>query len=156
MRSIPDDQNGFLRWLDLSDRIKAASPESVPKITFPKAIDDFLNQRAAWNPTAAQKWIAQNQSLVDEIHAIGLMPERSVNGIPVERWGFISARFAKNCGDIMMLAAHLAAEQGDTADALESARAARGLGDHFSEIETPTIFAATIKFSCRVIRKPKS
>ena len=24
MKSIPDDQNGFLKWLDLSDRVKAA------------------------------------------------------------------------------------------------------------------------------------
>jgi hypothetical protein len=144
MKSIPDDQNGFLKWLDLSDRVKAANPESISKITFPKELDDVINQRGPWNPGAVKDWIAKNQSVVDEIHAIGLMPERSVNGIPVERWGLIDARFGKNCCDIIMLEARLAAEQGNAVAALEAVRAAKGLADHFSEIETPTLLAATV------------
>ena len=145
LKSIPDAQNGFLKWLDLADKIKATNSESISKITFPKEIDDFFAQKAAWNPTAAKDWITQNQSLVDQIHAIGLLPEHSVNGIPLDRLGPIPGRFAKNCGDILMLEARLAADQGNQAAALESIRSARGLADHFSEIETPDLLAATVK-----------
>lgn len=145
MKSIPDDQNGFLKLLDLLDRIKATNPQPVPGIDFPKELADYLNQKGAWNADAAKTWLAQQKSLVDEIHAIGLMPERSVNGIPIERWGFIASRLGKNCGEIMILEARVAAEQGDAAAALESVRAAKGLADHFSEIETPTLLAATVK-----------
>jgi hypothetical protein len=145
MKSIPDDQNGFLKWLDLSDKIKADHPESVPRITFPKELDDYLNHQGAWNADAAKAWLAQQKSLVDEIHAIGRLPERSVNGIPIDRWGFISAHFGKSCGGVMILEARLAAEMGDVAAALESTRAAKGLADHFSEVETPSLLSATVQ-----------
>lgn len=144
MKSIPDEQNGFLKWLDLSDKIKAANQKVVPGIDFPKALDGYLNHQGAWNADAAKAWLAQQKSLVDEIHAIGLLPDQSVNGIPIDRWGFIAARFGKNCEEILVLEARVAAEQGDVAAALESVRAAKGLADHFSGIETPTLLAATV------------
>ena len=145
MKSIPDNQNGFLKWLDLSDRIKAANPDTSAGITFPKELEDFFSQRAAWNANVARDWIAKNRSLVDEIHAIGLMPERSVNGIPSERGVHISGLVHKNCGEIMFLEARLAAEHGDTAAALESVHAARGLADHLTEVETPTLLMSILQ-----------
>ncbi|MEO5913487.1 MAG: hypothetical protein ABIS50_04590 [Luteolibacter sp.] len=144
MKSIPDDQNGFLKWLDLLDKIKAANPKVVPGIDFPKELDDYFNHQGAWNAETAKTWLAQQKLLVDEIHAIGLLPEQSVNGIPIDRWGFIAARFGKNCEEILVLEARVAAEQGDVAAALESVRAAKGLADHFIGIETPTLLAATV------------
>ncbi|MES2660668.1 MAG: hypothetical protein V4689_18730 [Verrucomicrobiota bacterium] len=144
MKSVPDEQNGFLKWLDLLDKIKATNPEVVPGIDFPKALDDYLNHQGPWNADAAKAWLAQQKSLVDEIHAIGLLPEQSVNGIPIDRWGYLAARFGKNCEEIMILEARVAAEQGDVAAALESVRAAKGLADHFNEIETPSLLAATV------------
>ena len=145
MKTIPDDQNGFLKWLDLLDKIQARNPQSPPGIDFPKELADYLDHQGAWNADAAKTWLDQQKSLVDEIHAIGLMPERSVNGIPVDRWGLNSARFGKQCGEVMILEARVAAEQGNAAAALESVRAAKGLSDHFSEIETPSLLTVTVK-----------
>ncbi|MEO7100987.1 MAG: hypothetical protein ABI162_16645 [Luteolibacter sp.] len=145
MKTVPDDQNGFLKWLDLLDKIKAAKPESVPGIDFPKELDEYINHQGSWNADATKAWLAQQKSLVDEIHAIGLLPEQSVNGIPIDRWGFFAARFGKNCAEIMTLEARVAAEQGDVAAALESVRAAKGLADHLSEVETSSALANTVK-----------
>ena len=145
MKTIPDEQNGFLKYLDLLDKIQARNPQAPPGIDFPKELADYLNHQGTWNADAAKTWLAQQKSLVDEIHAIGLMPERSVNGIPVDRWGCTSALFGKQCGEVMILEARVAAEQGNAAAALESVRAAKGLADHFNEIETPTLLAATVK-----------
>ena len=144
MKTIPDEQNGLLKWLDLSDRI-TADPKSGPNHTFPKELNNYIHWQGAWNPDAAKAWLTRNQSLVDEIHAIGLLPRRSVNGIPIDRWGFFDYGFAKNYGEILTLEARVAAERGDVAAALESVRAARGLADHFSEIEAATLHTGLVK-----------
>ncbi len=144
LRNVPDERNGFLKWLDFSDKMKGDDGSGQPVLDLPKELSDYLNQNGAWNSDAAKVWLDQHKSLLDEIRAIGLLPDRSVNGIPTERWGFIPARFAKTCGDVLIIEARLAAEQGDPAAALESIRAVTGLADHFTEIETPTLLAATV------------
>ena len=145
LRNVPDDRNGFLKWLDLSDKMKGDGGSGQPSLDFPKELSDYLSQNGTWNSDAAKVWLNQHKTLIDEIRAIGLMPERSVNGIPTERWGFIPARFAKTCGEALIIEARLAAEQGDPAAALESIRAVKGLADHLSEVETPTLLAVTVK-----------
>lgn len=146
LRHIPDDQNAFLKWLDFRDRFKA-DPDSnkLNSIEFPKELSDYLNQKGPWNAGVAQAWLAQQKPLVDEIREIGLMPDRSVNGIPVDRWAFTEARLAKNCDEILSIEARLAAERGDTAAALESVRAAKGFADLFTDIETPNLLGATVQ-----------
>jgi hypothetical protein len=146
MRSVPDDKNGFLKWLDFSDKMKSGSPTGVAQIDFPKELDDYLNNKGAWNPESAKAWLAQQKPLLDEVRAIGLMPDQSVNGIPIERWGFINARLVKGCGDALMVEARAAAGDGDAAGALESVRAGKGLADHLGEVETPSTLAATVQF----------
>ncbi len=145
MKSVPDDRNGFLKWLEFSEKIKAANPGVVPGIDFPKELDDFLNHRGAWNAEIARNWLAQQKSLIDEIRAIGQMPDQSTNGIAVDRWSFISARLVKNSVEGLILEARLAAEEGDASTALESIRTARGLADHFNKVETPTLLGATVQ-----------
>ncbi|MES2437641.1 MAG: hypothetical protein V4584_01155 [Verrucomicrobiota bacterium] len=145
MRNVPDERNGFLKWLDFADRMEAGMTKGTSQIGFPKEITDYLSDKGAWNPEAANAWLTQQKPLLDEVRAIGLMPDRSVNGIPIERWGFSSARLVKGWSDALMMDARLAAEQGDAATALESVRAARGLGDHFGEVETPSLLAATVQ-----------
>lgn len=150
MKTVPDDKNGFLQWLDLRDRLKSSHPELVDGITFPRELSDYLSHTDAWNSAAAQAWLAQNQALVDEIHAIGLMREQSINGIPIERWGFMDARFAMDGERILTLEARVAAERGDAAAALESVRSARGMADHLSGVETPSLLAITVNLLMRL------
>ncbi|MEO7100988.1 MAG: hypothetical protein ABI162_16650, partial [Luteolibacter sp.] len=145
MKTVPDDQNGFLKWLEFSERWKTTHGPGVSSLVLPKELDQYLNHEGPWNAEVTKTWLAQQKALVDEIRTIGLMPDESVNGIAVDRWGFIPARLARSCAQSLMLEARLAAEQGDTATALESIKAAKGLADHFTGVETPTLLGATVQ-----------
>ena len=146
MKSIPDDQNGFLKWLEFSERLKKANSDSYySSLGFPDELDQYLNHDGPWNAEAAKTWLSQQKTLIDEIRAIGLTSDASINGIDIDRWAFVPARLAKSCAESLMLEARYAAETGDTATALESIRAAKGLADHFTDVETPTLLGATIK-----------
>lgn len=142
LRNVPDDRNGFLKWVEFSEKFK--NDHDYKSIEFPKQIDDYLNLRGVWNSESARAWLAQQKPLLDEIRAIGLMPERSVNGIPVERWGFTPARLARGCEQVLVIDARLHAETGDAAAALESIRAAKGFADLFAEVESPSLLSATV------------
>ncbi len=146
MRSVPAEKNGFLKFLELQDRMKALDPENgVPRVNFPADITAYLKNEAPWNAAAVRAWLNQQKSLVDEIRGIGLLPDRSESGIPEERQGaFISARFPDDCFNILLMQARLAAEDGNAATALESVRAAQGLGDHLGQLEAPTLLTATV------------
>ena len=145
MRNVPDERNGFLQWLDFCDRMEVGMRRGAASVSFPKEIEDYLNHKGAWNPEAAKAWLAQQKPLLDEVRAIGLLPEQSANGIPLDRWGFINARLVKGWADALMMESRLAAEHGDVATALESARAVRGLADHLGNVETPSLLAATVQ-----------
>lgn len=148
MREIPADRNGFLRWLEFSERMEETlRNEGLP---FPAELQGYLGNEGAWNAEAAKSWLAQNKALLDEIRAIGLLPERSLNGISVDRTGFIPARFAKSCGDALMIEARLAAEMGNPAGALDAVRAANGLADHLGEVESPSLLAATVQILTKI------
>ena len=142
LRNVPNERNGFLKWLDFSDKFKV--PSDYTSVVFPKDLDDYLNHQGSWNQEAAKTWLAGQKPLLDEIRTIGLMPERSVNGIPVESWGFTTARLARSCEQALIVEARLAAEMGDVAAALETTRAARGFADLFSEVESPSLLSATV------------
>ncbi|MEO5913486.1 MAG: hypothetical protein ABIS50_04585 [Luteolibacter sp.] len=145
MKAIPDDQNGFLKWLEFSERLKKSSGLDSPNLGIPQDLVHYLNDGGPWNAEVARAWLSQQKSLVDEIRAIGLMPDSSVNDVAVDRWAFTSARLAKQSAECLMTEARLYAEEGNAAAAMESIRAAKGFSDHFTEVETPTLLAATVR-----------
>lgn len=149
MREVAPERNGFLKWLELSERFDAdpnrPGHHGAKHLGIPQPLLDSLNGTAAWDASATKAWLASEKALLDEIRSIGLLPEQSVNGIDIDRWFFISARFGKSCTDALMLEARIAAEEGNTAAALESVSAARGFADHFGKVETPTLLAVTVQ-----------
>lgn len=149
-KPIPPERNGFLRWLELAERLKAdpSRPEGMG-LGMPDELSQSLGGNGPWNDAAARAWLAQERVLLDEVRTIGLMPERSVTGIDVDRFAFIPARLGKECAELLLLDARLAAEDGNAAVALESTRAALGLSEHFSAVETPTLLAATVQILIR-------
>lgn len=140
-KNVPDDQNGFLKWLDFEERFKETNPDGL---AFPKELSDYINHQGEWNPEAARAWLAQQKTLLDEIRAIGLMPDQSSHGIKIDRYGFIGARLLKACAEALVIEARLAAGDGNAASALESIRAANGIGDHLNQIETPSLLTETM------------
>ena len=148
-KTVPAEQNGFLKWLELCERFEAdpsrPGDKGAKELGIPDSLKDALSGKAPWNAADAKAWLAKEQSILDELRAIGALHEQSINGIDVERWGFISARFAKSCSEALMIEARLAAEAGDSARALESIAAARQLADHFGNVETPSLLAVTVQ-----------
>lgn len=145
-KNVPDERNGFLKWLDFTDRMKALAkdPHSA-SIGLAPEMSGYINGKDAWNPDATRSWLAANKTLMDEVRAMGLMTEASTAGIPVDRYFFLQSRLAKECADALFMEARLAAESGDTAAAMESIRAAKGLADHLVGIESPTLLNATVQ-----------
>ncbi|RYD23002.1 MAG: hypothetical protein EOP88_05915 [Verrucomicrobiaceae bacterium] len=125
---VPEEKNAFLKLMALFKDIDDA------KVGFSPLLPDELKGPGPLSDTrAAQDIVAKNREVIDQLREIGLMTEHSSNGYdPVRQrsnpynllWG----------GDLLLLEARLAAAQGDTARALESIRAARGLTDHLTGV----------------------
>jgi hypothetical protein len=148
-RKVPPERNGFLKFLELSERFdadpKRPGTRKCKGIGFPDEFDKQLTGQAPWNADAVRRWLAGEKLLMDEIRAIGLMTEQSTAGIEIDRWAFISARLAKSCTDALLMEARLAAEEGDVARALESVQAANGLANHIGNVESPSLLAVTVQ-----------
>ena len=148
-RNVPAERNGFLKWLELAERFPAdpSRPGNQPDkaLDVPKVLINHLNGKGPWDRDAARSWLAEKKELLDQIRSIGLMPEQSISGIDIERLGFPSIRFAYSCAEALLIDARLAVEEGNLAAAMESVRAARGLANHFIEVETPSLIYATVQ-----------
>ncbi|WP_193214097.1 hypothetical protein [Luteolibacter marinus] len=149
MKNVPAAQNGFLKWLELSERINAdPSRPGTPgyrDIGLPKSWTEFINDKASWDAAAIRAWLAGEKDLLEEVRAIGSLPDQSVNGIDIDRYGFISARLGKSLTEMLLMDARLAAEEGDVDRALSSVKAATGLAAHFGNVETPSLLAVTVQ-----------
>jgi hypothetical protein len=142
-KNVPPERNGFLKWLEFSERFTS---KSQPKgFDFPEDLKKHLSGKAPWNTEAAKAWLAQQKPMMDEIRAIGLMPEQSIEGIDIHRFAFTGARLAKECSEALLMEARLGAENDDAAAALESIQASNGLAAHFANVETPSLLAITVQ-----------
>lgn len=152
MRKVAPERNGFLRLLELEEKHRK-NIEALGSATLPVPIPESLTQHLQgelWDPAAARSWLESQRSFIDEIRSIGLLPERSVADVDLDRWFFINARFAKSCADALLLDARLAAEEGDPARAMASVQAAVGLADHLGNVETPSLLATTVQILVRL------
>ena len=144
-KQVPPERNGFLRWLEFAERFNPDPKRVSQGLDVPDDIRKHLSGELPWDAAAVRAWLQRERANLDEIRSIGLMTEQSITGIDIERWGFMSARLAKDAGDMLLLEARLAAEEGDAARALEAIRAANGLAAHFGEVETPSLLAVTVQ-----------
>jgi len=144
-KNVPPERNGFLKWLEFAERFENGAPMGSTSLPIPDALLKHLDQDAPWDAAAAKAWLTQKKALIDEVRAIGLMPEQSIAGIDIDRYHFMPARLAKSAADVLLLDARRAAEEGDVQGALDSLRAANGLATHFSQVETPSLLAVTVQ-----------
>ena len=134
-KNIPPEKNGFLKWLEFCERHEDSDKSSFE---LPQTLQEQIKGKEPWDSALAKQWLTENQSLLNELREIGSMPEQSVKDIPMSRWTSHNNRHPMDAINALLLDARLSITEGDTATALESVHAARGLADHFSEIETPT------------------
>lgn len=150
LREVPAGRNGFLKLLELQERYHPDPNHATGGLPKPIAdsVESFLKLKT-WDAAAAKSWLESQNDLVSEIRSIGRMPERSVNGIDLERWWFPNFRFAKGCADLMLVDARSAVVEGDLERAASSLQASVGIADHIGEIETPSLLNTTIAMQIR-------
>jgi hypothetical protein len=146
-RNLPPERNGFLKWLELSERIDADPNRKGSgrgkSIVFPTTIRNHLDGNGPWNPESVRSWLASEKPLIDEIRNSGLMPEQSNAGIDVRRWSYMPVGFATSCCNALLLEARISAGDGDVPSALESVTAAMGIARHLGNVEAPSLMALT-------------
>lgn len=144
-KNVPPERNGFLKWLEFAERFESGSPKGSKSFPIPDELNKHLSHDGPWDAAAAKAWLTREKALIDEIRAIGLMPEQSIAGIDVDRYAFMPARLAKGASDALLLDARLAAGEGDVTRALESLQAAKGIATHLGKVETPSLLAVTVQ-----------
>lgn len=138
-KPVPDEANGFLALHKLMEYPKGMGP-------YFESLRVLLDDRSlAWDPEKAKAALAANPDWVERAEKIAAMTGRSSTDMPADYNGFFSARAAKALADTLMLKARLAADAGDTGEALRLARAARNLGSHLHEVEQPTLLGETVR-----------
>lgn len=138
-KEVPDDENGFLQWLDFIDRCKANGA-----LDLPEDIDKMLQSREAWDSKRMAEWLSQHQELIEEITELGLLSDQSVKGIDFGRYSFVSARFLVISNRLLLASAKLSMEHGDQEAALRYLRSCMGSANHFDCIETPSLLNETV------------
>lgn len=143
-RPVPDQENGFLQWLTFSELHQVDGKLGSEDLGIPEDIDAMLNGRAEWNADRVERYLASQHEVLETATRIGLLTGQSTAGIDPSRWHFVGARFTKQCADLLLADARLAAEAGDADHALLRTRAAMGLATHYGQVETPSLLMATV------------
>lgn len=146
---VPDDQNGYLKWLAFTERFKKPGSHDYESLKPPKELTDFLYDKSPWPAEIARTWLTQQKPLLDEIRAIGVMPQRSNRNLTGPTSMQIGG-LTKSCADALMIEARLAAAEGNAEAALESIRAANGIADHLSQVEIPCLYNETVSILIRL------
>jgi hypothetical protein len=149
-RTVPDHENGFLQWLEFCEKHRVENGLGSEKLDIPENIAEMLSDPAKWDSQVMKAFLDENKDLLEAITRIGLLPSQSAAGIDVDRWSFVGARFTKQCAELLLADARLAAEAGDLDQALRRVQAVSGLANHYDQIEAPTLLMATISILIRL------
>lgn len=149
-RTVPDHENGFLQWLEFSEKHEVDGKFESETLSLPSNIAAMLSDPEKWDSQAMKAFLDKNKDLLEAITRIGLLPSQSAAGIDVDRWSFVGARFTKQCSDLLLADARLAAGAGDLDLALKRVKAVSGLANHYDQVEAPTLLMATISILVRL------
>jgi len=150
-RDVPDHENGFLQWLAFYQKHQVDGGIGTGTLGIPADIADMISHPEKWDSQAVKAFLDENKDLLETLARIGLLPSQSVAGIDLARWDFVGARLPKQCAELLLADARVAAEAGDFDHALRQVRAGSGLAGHFDRIEAPTLLMATVSTILRLI-----
>jgi hypothetical protein len=141
-RDVPDERNGYLQLLLLAENVK--TPRLSPDLEMM-----FSGDQTAWEPEKFKAWLAENRAYADEILRVAELPDRSTKGIAFDRIFNETARLGMEFSRVLLGSARLAFEGGDQETALRYVKAAGSLGDHFADIEVPSMLGEVISTGIR-------
>jgi hypothetical protein len=141
-RDVPDEQNGFLQIILLSESLKGR--------LLPDDLRACLQGESAWDGQAFKAWLGENQEVFDKILCTAELPDHSVKGLALDRLASGSNRPISDFGLILHSAARLAFESEDRVTALRYMKASTALADHLVEIESPTMLGEVLSLGIRL------
>jgi hypothetical protein len=142
-KDVPDEENGFLQFLMLSDELGGAA------LDLPGDLREMLAGDAPWNPKLVEKWLAENEDLFSRLLAIAEAPEQSIKGIEAERLLAPNAKLAIEIGRLLTAAGRLRTEEGSSDQAVHLYQAVINFARHFEDVELPTFLSQTIALLVR-------
>lgn len=131
---VPDQENGFRLLYELGNGALPVSEE----------FSQILSKVSECDQEVAKRCLAEHAEVVAKVEHIGNLQMRSSTGMPNDYIGFISARAGKQCAEIALLKARMAALAGDEEEALRWFSAAGNLADHYQKVEAPSLLSATV------------
>jgi hypothetical protein len=144
-KPVPDEKNGFFQWLQFCDRLYKEQGKGDERfgLKLPEELERILRGKEKWDAEKMRAYIESHGEIFQELTHIGLMPEQSCAGIPVERldlWADPRRMWLRRtCTELLCADARLAAESGDQERALLRVRAAMGLIRQSRSLELTTL-----------------
>lgn len=148
-KEVPDELNGFLKILEWQEEIDSNGTAREPA-PLPDQFDAVLSLKSKLSEVpeelihAAEIYLDDKKDVLDRAMAIGLLPGQSTAGIPPDYHFPEKISFAKVIVDSLKLKALVEARRGDFTASLQTLQAMRGWGDHYGEVETPSLLASTL------------
>ncbi len=150
--SVPDDQNGFLMFIEWREEIDSLEhkwkyldmPEDIKAISdalFSKEKNEAISNEQI---LAVETYLLSKKGVLDRALVIGLLPEQSNANIVPDRYMMLSLRFSKNIVDNLKLRALMEAKRGDFEAAFLTLKSIRGWGNHFGDVEAPNLIMTTL------------
>lgn len=146
-RDVPDEQNGFLRYIEYLRTLDSDGPS--PRLPIPGSIQAMMDDATSFDAEAYAAWMEMNRPLLADILAIAEAPDRSSKGIDPWDFVFIEARPAAQMAGLLRLEARLAMTRSDQERTRRLFAAAMNLASHFDGIETPTLLSSTVAILIR-------
>ncbi|WAC18210.1 hypothetical protein OVA24_13280 [Luteolibacter sp. SL250] len=139
-RMIPAEQNAFLRLHRLTGDGQA------PHKNVSRELSTAMEEKngSGWDAAEMRSMLDGHRPLIRELREIGELRERSVNGMPGDYTGFVSAREIRNLAMVMLHSAKLAAVEGNAGQALRDVQCVRAIATHYQEVESPTLLMTTV------------
>ncbi|RYZ74248.1 MAG: hypothetical protein EOP05_09370, partial [Proteobacteria bacterium] len=138
-RGVPPERNALRQLHDLMGRF----PPSLNTLRYGASWRLSERMDAGSDPTL-REWVASNAGLLEELRAIGIMPDRSMEGLDAESQQFLM--MCVRLPDILFLDADVAMADKDYSRALSSLMAAKGIAGHLLGAEAPDIHQANTGF----------
>jgi hypothetical protein len=141
-RDVPDEENGYLQLLQLTERVRELRlPDDMRSL--------FSGKGSEWDARRVYGWLSENQTYFTEILRVAELSDRSIKGIDFDRVYQGPSRLGSEFSYILQGAARLAFESGDEETALRYMKAAGGIGDHLTDIEVPSMMGEVISTGIR-------
>jgi hypothetical protein len=148
-KDVPDEENGFLKYLDLIEKLK---PDDSFRCELPIDDDfrDMLEGRKTFDTAILDAWIEKNPDLFQSILEIAEAPGQSVKGLSMDRYHFVGGRPAMEMNHLLLSSARAALERGNPDEALRYHRASQNLANHFDGTEIYSLLGKTVSTLLRM------